>query len=407
MKKKLYSICLGILIALPYSHLKAWDWGLLLDQTAGLESVAGGEVIDGFSYSGTFIPWFQSPLGESGKLYISAGTTFEYNNGKPFFIPELLRTELSFRFGNNRELKAGRILYNDPLGFIASGLFDGARLSLDTGLGTMGFGLWYTGLLYKKNVQITMTGYDLAAFNEDLDYSNFMDTYFSSRRLMAAVDWDIPDLREWLRLKMALIAQFDLNGRDEKYHSQYLAARASMPYNNFIFDLGGSLELAEITGAVQKFKIGLAGELGIAWMLPTSIKDRLSFTARLSSGVLNDDSAFAAFVPITTALQGDVLNAKLSGLSMLRLNYSVLLHETLSFSLASSYFILNDLATYKGLPAGRDGHLLGNEFSGSLIWSPLSDLRLTLGGGVFLPAMGNAGGDTIWRINMNAVLVIF
>jgi hypothetical protein len=50
-----------------------------------------------------------------------------------------------------------------------------------------------------------------------------------------------------------------------------------------------------------------------------------------------------------------------------------------------------------------------NEFYGSLIWPPFSDLRLTFGGGVFLPGTGNAGSkkDLIWRISLNAVLAVF
>jgi len=408
MKKAFFSLLIITLLVLPLPYISAWDWGLLMDQTAGLESVAGGEVIDGFSYIGTLIPWFSTPLRDAGSFYLSGGASLEYDSGKPIFVPELLRTEFNYRIREYMEISAGRIPYTDPVGFIASGLFDGARLSLDTGYGNVGVGFWYTGLLYKKNAQITMTGNDMAIYTSTLDYTNFMDTYFSSRRLVAAIDWEYLDIKEWLSLKLAFIGQFDLNGQDEKYHSQYLAAKASIPVRNFAFNIGGTLEFMEITGISQQFKIGLAGELGAAWMPPSSIPDQLSLTARFSSGTFNSGNTLAAFVPITTEAQGDVLSAKLSGLSMIRLEYSARLHDTFSINVASSYFILSDLATYKGPPPGREGHFLGNEFSGRLTWSPFSDLRLSLGGGIFLPFMGNADkGDPVWRINLNALVVIF
>ena len=414
MKKLFIPLVITALLALPALRISAWDWGLLLDNTASLESVDAdtGSQSDGFLYSGTLIPWFSSPLGTSGKLYLSAGATADYEKENWTFIPELLRTELSFRSNSSGlEFRAGRMLYADPLGFIAGGLFDGARLSRDFSFGAMGIGVWYTGLLYKENAQITMTNDDLVSYYSDLDYSNFADTYFASRRLMFALDWDYPDMKEWLRFRMAYIGQLDLNGRDESYSSHYLAVKAGIPISSFTLDLGGCVTLAQITDINddKQIKIGLAGELGIGWALPTSIQDRLSFTGRFSSGTVDSDGKLAAFVPITTVSQGDVLKAKLSGLSMLRLDYTARLHESFSFTLASSYFILSDLGTWQGFLTERDGYLLGNEFSGHLIWSPVSDLRLNLGGGVFLPSMGNADpkADPIWRIDLNAVLLIF
>ena len=406
MKKLYYPLVFLALFLLPVLSLSAWDIGLLMDQTAGLESPDNT-----FTYTGTLIPWYSVSFGDTGKLYISAGVTADYQNVNGIVIPELLRTEFSYRIGNGNEIKAGRMLYSDPLGFIAHGLFDGARFSNNSGLGTIGFGVWYTGLLYKTNAEITITNEDLVSYSSGFSYAKFADSYFASRRLLAAVDWEYPDLMGLLRLKAALMGQFDLNDRENRYHSQYLVFKAGMPLKSFIFDLGFCVEAAELSGedSDPEFNIGFAGELGVGWRLPTPITDSLNFTARLSNGKMDDDSVIAAFVPITTMTQGDIIKAKLSGLSMLRLDYSFRLGESFLFNLADSYFILSDLGTYSGLPGGRDGHFLGNEFSGRLIWSPLSDLRLDLGGGVFLPSMGNAAAkeDPIWRVELNAVLIFF
>jgi len=62
-----------------------------------------------------------------------------------------------------------------------------------------------------------------------------------------------------------------------------------------------------------------------------------------------------------------------------------------------------------GAPLGRDGYFLGNEFYGLLTWSPVSDIRITGGGGVFLPSLGNAdkSADLQWRVELGALLVLF
>jgi hypothetical protein len=371
----------------------------LLDQTLGVEDA------DGVDYSGTLNPWLSTPLDFSrngAALYLSAGLTAESAKDNSNFIPELLRSELTFPISEGMEIKAGRMRYADPLGFIAGGLFDGAGFSLDTSdIGTFGVGAWYTGLLYKRSAGITMTEKELASYNEELDYGNFADTYFAPSRLLFTLDWDYPNL-ERLKLKTALITQVDTSG---VFHSQYLAVKANIPVKSFVFDLGACLELSQVS---EENKVSFAGELGAAWILPTPIRDYLSLTARFSSG-MSDNSALAAFTPLTAEGQGYILKAKLSGLSTIRFDYTARLHESFSVRAASTYFILNDSETYKGLPESRDGSALGNEFYGSLVWYPFSDLRLNFGCGAFLPSLGNAdsGGRPIWRFELNAVITIF
>ena len=220
MKKISLAFCL-LLIA-HCSLLYAYDWGLQLNQSFGIEGVTGDSQDNSLSYSGTLLPWLSAPLGSSGnsagKLYLSAGVTVLYTEEYPdkttFFIPELFRTELTWRVGAGNEVKLGRMPYTDPLGFIASGLFDGAQFSLALGNNSFSTGLWYTGLLYKKSANITMTGDDSISFSEELDYGRFADTYFASRRLLITLDWDNPYLAPWLRMKASFIGQFDLSGSD-------------------------------------------------------------------------------------------------------------------------------------------------------------------------------------------------
>ena len=408
MKKILFCPLIFLVFLLMPVLSPAYDWGLLLDQDTGLENA--DDLARGFSYSAALVPWFSAPLSEDAKLYLSAGISANYKNETWAFVPQLFRTDFTYRIGSGAQIRAGRMFYSDPLGFIASGLFDGLHFTLDSSLGVLGLGVWYTGFLYNKNAQITMTAGDLEVTNRDLDYSDFVNTYFAPRRLAAALDWDISELVNPLRLKFALIGQFDLTGNDDYLNSQYLAVKTGINAGDFILDLGISAALSQTPdySSETKFGLGFAGELGAGWILPTPITDQLTFTGRFSSGTV-DDSILTAFAPLTTASQGDILQAKLSGLSMLRLDYTARPISNLTFSIADSYFILSDLGTYSGYPGGRDGYFLGNEFFGRIIWSPVSDLRLTLGGGIFLPSMGNAAGseDPQWRLELNAVLVLF
>jgi hypothetical protein len=276
------------------------------------------------------------------------------------------------------------MIYEDPSGLAAGGLFDGAAFSLDSGLGAFAAGAWYTGLLYKKNAKIVMTDDDGEAYDD-------AGAYFASRRLLFAVGWDNAGISETLRLKLGFVGQADLSGG--AYHSQYLAGKAALPVKGFVFEAAGCVELAEGAGA-------LAGELVAGWLPPTLMKDRLALTARVSSG---DAGALGAFIPVTAEEQGDVLRARLSGLSLVRLDYVARPHETLLFSAACAYFFTSDAGAYRGMPAGG-GPALGGEFSGRLSWAPFSDLRLGLGCGAFLPSRG---GETLWRVELNAALTVF
>ena len=96
-------------------------------------------------------------------------------------------------------------------------------------------------------------------------------------------------------------------------------------------------------------------------------------------------------------------------MSLLCLDYIARIYHTLSVSLASIYFMRSDLGTFQGWPAGSSGFFLGNEFFGRLIWSPVSDLQLNLGGGLFVPALGDSNPDAQpqWAVELTATIAVF
>ena len=395
-----------LVFLLPCLFIWPNDIGIILDQggTFGDNGMGSGAALS--DYTASLIPRFHTLIGEEGEIYVSAGLNAEYSNGSWSFVPELLRTEFNWLFENSI-IRAGRILYSAPLPFIAEGLFDGASYSIDTAIGTFGAGVWYTGFLYKRRANIAITDLELLAYHEDLDYSNFSDTYFASPRLISALDWEHPNLADGLlRGRASLMGQFDLS--DTEINSQYITGSFSLPYEAYLFSLGLSLGLIQNSG---EFSISFAGELEAAWTLPTAFPSRLSFLWRASSGV-SEGGNIRAFLPITTQPQGSILKANISGISLASLDYITRLGQTLSLGLSSSYFIRNDLGTYFAYPASLaegGGHFMGAEFFGRLFWAPYSDLSLNAGGGIFLPSLGNAAPDidNMWRLEINLILSLF
>ena len=370
--------------------LPALDLGLVLDQGAEFSGSAGDT---GFQYKGILIPRVSGLVGDNGRIYVSAGLNFQNDPWRA--APELLRTDIYWQ-PKDMEARAGRMLYSDPLGYVASGLFDGGRLSLDTAAGTFSAGAWYTGLVYKRRAAIEMTAKEAELYESALDYVDFAGTYFAPRRILSALDWEHQGLWEFIPARLSLLGQFGLG--EEKLHSQYLAGKMSVPMGRTIFDLGGCLELIEASGGTYA---AFAAELGV------SIKGSaqgLTFLGRFSSG---KSGRVAAFLPLTTVSQGHVLAPKLSGISLLALEYSARPHRAFSLGLSSFYFIRSDFETCPGF--GNDGRLLGGEFYGVLYWSPASDIALNAGGGIFLPSLGNAvpSADSLWRASAGLTISLY
>ncbi|MCL2070546.1 MAG: hypothetical protein FWH19_06140 [Treponema sp.] len=366
----------------------AFDVGLVFEQEAEY-SGAGDDT--SLLYKGILVPRISGLLGSNGEFIISAG--LNYQNDPWAVVPELLHTGLSFGF-DGADFDIGRMLYSDPLGFIADGLFDGARLTFDTGAGVFGMGAWYTGLLCKRRANIEMTQKEYDYNNAAIEYSDFMGTYFAPSRVLAALDWEHANITKHFRLKAAILGQFDLTS--EELNSQYFIAKMTLPFSGFTLDLGGCFELIQRNSQTGSGEMDMAyaAEAGLSWIWQGQ---GLSFLARHSSGV---SDSVTAFLPLTTVSQGNVISERLSGLTVFSLDYTARLHETLSFSLIPAYFIDNFDSTLG---------LMGAEIYGKLDWRPVSDIFFTLGGGAFLPSLGDIAPNdqSYWKVEMNVIISLF
>jgi hypothetical protein len=392
-----------ILFLLPFS-LFANDFGLVANVNGGFGNADTGE--NRFDFRTDLWPSDSKLVGDNGEFTVSAGLTFGVEE-EFFFIPELLKTEFSMRFGTSG-IRAGRITYSDPLTFIADGLFDGLQFFYNSGIGNFSVGAWYTGFLYKKNANVTMTADDLNSYEKSVDYGDFSGTYFAPRRAFASIGWQHPSLGELIDLNTAIIGQMDFSGAQTQYHSQYLIIKAGLPVKNFLIELGGSLAFSQTVAAKNESNISFATDLGFSWLIPGDFISRLSFTWKYASG--ETGGFLSSFIPITTKYYGFIFEDKISGLSIFTLDYSARFHQTMGASLSASYFVRNGLA-FKNYPVSTnsDGNLLGPEISARLIWNPFSDLQLNFGGGAFLPSLGNAGQDepTRWKVDLTATMTLY
>jgi len=382
MKNLKHQIFLLIILFQLPTALIAYDIGLAVNFNNGLN----GHEKDDTSFGSRIDLWpfFSTLIGDNGEVITSAGLTLGMNENF-YIVPELLRTEFSMRI-NNSVIRIGRMFYSDPLSFAADGLFDGIQFLHNSKIGRFSIGAWYTGFLYKRNANITMTENDLASFHEPVNYNDFINTYFAPKRFIAAIEWEHLSVGEFMQLNTAIAGQYDLSG---EYHSQYLIVKAVIPSRSFIVEIGGSAGLSQ---GNQK-DLGLAGMFGLYWTLPSSFLSRLSFTGKYASG--GSDGFLGPYVPITTKYYANFLNYKFSGISIFTLDYSARFYHSFGCSVSASYFVRNDLGTVTGYPVNANSteFFLGPEVYLRLIWSPFSDLQFNLGGGAFFPHLGNTGQE--------------
>ncbi|MDR2370372.1 MAG: hypothetical protein LBD71_02730, partial [Treponema sp.] len=258
---------LVLMCILASARLSAWDIGFLFSQKPLFEGAGGSS----FSHNGGLSSWFQTPLGERADLYLSAGILMEYDEqyaGKWKFLPEIYRFQAIVRPAGNFSLTIGRLQFSDPTAYVARGLFDGISASWDAGETGLTLGAFYTGLLYKKTANITMTAPDLKDYNTELSAQK-PSSYFAPRRAAAAVNWDVPGLFVSRgEFKAGGVFQFDCTNAAETLHSQYLSLTYRLPLaNQFTLDAGGVFEIMERSG--KGAGLGFAADAGFGWMPPT------------------------------------------------------------------------------------------------------------------------------------------
>jgi hypothetical protein len=289
----------------------AFDFGLAICQTGEYTGTEGdSSLAKDTNYTGSYSPWFSSALGETAGLYLSAklSTVYEAETWKPADPPvliELERSEFSWHPASHFFLEAGRLRFQDPLGIIATGLFDGLGGSIVLGTARLSAGAFYTGLLYKESADIVMTSGDAKKYAAPLEYTDFFGSYFASRRALVSAGAEFPGLTARTTLALNVLAQFDMNPEslkgDSGLHTQYLTARYTfLPLEPLSLTASVVAGLAENQG--EDVYAHFAAFAGVDWDLPGALRDLLQGEIRWSSGAVNKN--VRAFAPLTTVAQG-------------------------------------------------------------------------------------------------------
>jgi hypothetical protein len=392
----------GALVLWTGVRAGAADFGMVL--APAVEYVSDAE--EGFGFSASATPWLSAAIGEKAGLYVSAKVTFDYPYSEqawktpPLF--ELERTELNFRPVPAVYLVLGRQRYRDSGGMIASGLFDGVHGSFGLGRVRLTGGFFYTGLLYKETAEILMTTEDRNRYSKPLDYGD-LDSYFASRRALAVLGLEFPDLTSRLSLAFDLLAQFDLNG-GTGLHTQYLEARLGFDAADPLrFTVTGIGALAESGGADPLAHFAAA--LGAEWDVPCALADMAEAELRWGNGKVGE--RVVPFIPVSGVTQGTVFTPTLPGLMTVHAGYMARFYRVFSFSAAGILFWRTDTETVQDmeLDMASTERFLGGELSGQLIWAPQSALRFTAGGGVFFPGGAFVQDAGIrWKLNAGIIL---
>jgi hypothetical protein len=289
-------------------------------------------------------------------------------------------------------LEMGRLWFQDPLGMIASGLFDGVSGSVAAGKVRVSGGALYTGLQYKETAKIIISSGDAQKYSLPFTY-NDMNTYFATRRMLVYAGAEFPSLTPRTTLTVHGLGQIDVNPEavagESALHTQYLTVRYTF----------APLETLMLTGAAiggfaenqtRDFYGHFAAAGGMDWEVPGALQDMLQLGVRWSNGSTGSEGVIP-FMPISSIAQGQVFSPNLSGLMTVQAKYTARLHRSFSASMESTYFIRTDGETVaRAEYPASDARSLGGEVYGALQWVPTEDLMMTIGGGAFFPKLGAA-----------------
>jgi hypothetical protein len=198
-------------------------------------------------------------------------------------------------------------------------------------------------------------------------------------------------LGEFNALSLEVLAQFDLNGDEKALHSQYGEVQAEFfPASKLGVSAGVLFETMENGDGEFTAAFGMLASLKTD--VPGFLDDGLSVTMKFTSGQWND--TFTSFAPLNSPAQGTIFSEPLSGLALISADYTVKLPQSLFANGALRYFI----RTFNGNE--DEGYMYGAELWASLVWQPLDDLRFSLGGGLFVPGLGNIypDGSGAWKV---------
>ncbi|MDR3247290.1 MAG: hypothetical protein LBT39_00765 [Treponema sp.] len=378
----------------------ALDFGVIVQE--GFEASGGNEPFVPL-WTQNAGPWFSQVVNEELSFQLSLDFSLAYapansntagKKWRPVF--QVNRAQVLWRPLPLLAVEAGRVFFEDPMGRIASGLFDGVKVTLNWEQNTLNAALLYSGLQYKERAKIIMTEGDLGDYADN-------DSYFAPGRLILSAFWQSRYLSD-KTLDLGALGQIDLRSQGEKLHSQYLLGKFSFPVFSFI-----DVSTGAIIGVKEQDSGGalsFAANLSLAFALPGALADQLSLSGYVSSGSVGP--YLRPYFPVNALAEGEVFRPSLAGIYAVKLSYQLVPFKHTHLNATGRYFWRSTRDIIPGV-AGLNNSTkdnLGAELYASGIWTPLSDLSLSLGGGVFFPSgpVKELGTEIMWKAAAAVIL---
>ncbi|MDC7125179.1 MAG: hypothetical protein PQJ46_06420 [Spirochaetales bacterium] len=433
MKKILLTILLIISVILPVA---AGDFGITIDASPTIEYDTGSTFdISALTYTAKAALWGNTAIGENLIAEFQGGYTIEDDR---IFLLELDQLQLGGSFvmaggsGGFMAFKAGRLSFSEFSGKVFAHTGDG--LSIEWGLPLMtisAFGT-YTGLLQAPSSTIIMNNTDLDASNNstDTDSERVFWGPLASPRVIEGVTITFPEIIAQQTIIISGVFQQDLRQDEDLVSGDYTLDTIYAGFGlvgpiPIIQSLFYSLYSYGSTGWYDTNVI-LAGIAGgsINYFIPTFLASRIVIEGLISSGD-SDQSDFyegntsgfsTAFVPITTAPAGVIFTAQQTNLFYFSGTYSMkpfansknLMLNNILIALKGTGFFRTTTGAIStgGVSSSSSSRYLGTEINLNIISRLLSDVGLSMSGGIFLPSAAMDSTTPVLQASMSLSLSI-
>jgi hypothetical protein len=410
-------VLITAVLTLAVMPVLGYDFGLILDNSTTLNLDEGDTDWD---QVGRAKIWFLEDTSETWSFSFEG--SYVYADDRPYLFDV---DELNFAFSTPGALgpdsllsvSLGRYLFSDVSGWVFGQTADGLSVGLAIPVVSVTLSGAYTGLQLKPKSGIIMSRLDTI---EDADD----DIILAPPRLVGLLDVTFPELFARQDLSLAVILQQDLReavGRDDDliekgtpapaaggglFNSQYWGLAVSGPivagvYHDLFFYLQTGESLSEISGEYSYEPVlAYLGGAGLRYYRPDLRNLRIALDMLYASG--DDDVATLpegntggnaeTFTPISKRKPALVFVPRMQNLVYVQLSPSFKPLEFLQAELRVTMFLrpTDGAIDESGLDPASDDPYLGTEVDLILNARPVSDLGITLSGGLFLPSTGQA-----------------
>lgn len=427
-------LLLILTLVLVTAALPAFDWGGFLDNTTGYRTPRQG-ADSGLVQSTTLALWTQAKLG-SWNLDAQGSYTFTPTTPILFDVDRLtlgtnvIATEAG---ATTVGFRVGRELFTGPTTYTLRQTLDGITLQINRSASSFRFGLATTALLQKPTNSIVLGALDTA----DLSDASVL---FGPRRLIATLDVRFLEAIGGQHLGLGAIVQEDLRpeaeltpvgtntlqaGAGGRYDTQHLSVALSGGVGPGLFQTvsytassGRRLEFVpdsnSTTGSSYQYRafLGHLVNAELTWFIPQALNSRARFFGQFSTG---ESESTDAFVPLAGPGYSDVFTLEPGNSAHLGLSYSLrplaaVGADVLQTELASVLYFRTTGTGPVSDPAVdpfTEGTYVGTDLNLTLIAVPLSDVRLVLKNGIFLPnasVMGASNQNAVYQVTLQGVL---